>query len=54
MLFGGDGPHCFERKTSREYKKEKPSPFLKKFLGQSQPSTTEPETEKVEVILFMA
>ena len=27
MLFGGDGTHCFARKTSRDYKKEKPSPF---------------------------
>ena len=33
MLFGGDGTHCFARKTSRDY--EKPSPFLKKFLRQS-------------------
>ena len=31
MLFGGDGTHCFARKTSRDYEKEKPSPFLKKF-----------------------
>ena len=27
MLFGGDGTHCFARKTSRDYQKEKPSPF---------------------------
>ena len=27
MLFGGDGTHCFARKTSRDYEKEKPSPF---------------------------
>ena len=26
MLFGGDGTHCFARKTSRDYEKEKPSP----------------------------
>ena len=32
MLFGGDGTHCFARKTSRDYEKEKPSPFLKKIL----------------------
>ena len=37
MLFGGDGTHCFARKTSRDY--EKPSPFLKKFLRQSQSPT---------------
>ena len=41
LLFGGDGTHCFARKTSRDY--EKPSPFLNKFLPQSQPSTSEPE-----------
>ena len=35
MLFGGDGTHCFARKSSRDY--EKPSPFLKKF---SPPITT--------------
>ena len=32
--------------TSRDYEKEKPSPFLKKFLHQSQPSTSEPELKK--------
>ena len=46
MLFGGDGTHCFARKTSRDYEKGKPSPFLKKFLQQSQPSTSEPEPKK--------
>ena len=49
MLFGGDGTPCFARKTSRDYKKEKPSPFLKKFLRQSQPSTFEPETNKLKM-----
>ena len=44
MLFGGDGTHCFARKRSRDY--EKPSPFLKKFLRQSQPSTSEREPKK--------
>ena len=44
MLFGGDGTHCFARKTSSDY--EKPSPFLKKFLRQSQPSTSEREPKK--------
>ena len=29
MLFGGDGTHCFARKTSRNYEKENPSPLLK-------------------------
>ena len=49
MLFGGDGTHCFARKTSRDYEKEKPSPFLKKLLRQSQPSTSEPEPKKVQI-----
>ena len=48
MLFGGDGTHCFARKTSRDY--EKPSPFLKKFLRQSQPSTSEPEPKKTNQV----
>ena len=34
ISFGGDGTHCFARKTSRDYEKRKPSPFLKKFLRQ--------------------
>ena len=44
MLFGGDRTLCFARKTSRGY--EKPSPFLMKFLRQSQPSTSEREPKK--------
>ena len=43
ILFGSHGTHCFARKTSRDYEKEKPYPFLKKFLRQSQSSTSEPE-----------
>ena len=27
MLFGGDGTHCFARKTSRDYEKGKPFHF---------------------------
>ena len=46
MLFGVDGTHCFAKKSSRSYEKEKPSPFLKKFLRQSQPSTSEREPKK--------
>ena len=46
MLFGGDGTHCFAIKTSRDYEKEKPSPFLKKFLRQSQASRSEREPKK--------
>ena len=49
VLFGGDGTHCFARKMSRDYKKEKPSPFLKKFLHQSQPLTSEPEPKNVKM-----
>ena len=43
VLFGGDGTHCFARKTSRDY--ERPSTFLKKLLRQSQSSTSEPEAK---------
>ena len=46
MLFGGDGTHYFARKTSRDYKKERPSPFLKKFLREAQPSTSKREPKK--------
>ena len=46
MLFAGDGTHCFARKTSRDYEIGKPSPFVKNFLRQSQPSTSELETKK--------
>ena len=53
MLFGGNDTHCFARKTSRDYEKEKPSPYLKKFLRQSDSSTSEPEPKKAEVIPFL-
>ena len=46
MLFGGDGTHCFARKTSHDYGKEKTAPFLQKLLRQSQPSTSELEPKK--------
>ena len=46
MLFGGDGTRCFARKMSGDYKEEKSNPFLKKFLRQSQPSTSELEPKK--------
>ena len=48
MLFGGDGTHCFARKTSRDHEKGKPSAFLKTCLLQSQPSTSdlEPKNDK--------
>ena len=57
MLLGGDGTHCFigfAGKMSRDYEKEKPSRFLRKFLRPSEPSTSEPETKKAEVIQSMA
>ena len=53
MLFDCDGTHCFTRKTSRDYEKEKPSPFLKKFLRQSQPSTSELVPKKVKTSPIM-
>ena len=46
LLFGGDGTHCSARKTSRDYEKEKPSPFFENFRRQSQPNTSEPEPKK--------
>ena len=49
MLFGGDGTHCFARRTSRDYEKGKPSPFLKKCLRQTQPSTSELEPKKRQI-----
>ena len=48
MLFGDDGTHRFARKWSRDYEKEKLSPFLKKFLRQSQSSLSEAEPKKVK------
>ena len=53
LLFGGDGTHCFAKKTSRDYKKRKSSHFLQKFLHKSQQNTSEAEPKKVEVIPFM-
>ena len=53
MLFGGDGTHCFARNTRRDYEKEKPSPYLKKILRQSDPSASEPEPKKSEVFPFV-
>ena len=53
MLSGSDGTHCFAKKSSRDYEKGKPSPFLKKFLRQSQPSTSERESKKDKASLKM-
>ena len=36
LMFVGDGTLCLARETSRDYEKEKPSPFLKNFIRQSQ------------------
>ena len=47
ILFGGDGTHCFATKTSRDY--EGLSPFSRKLLRQSQPSTSEPEPKKFKM-----
>ena len=49
MSFGGDSTLCCARKTSRDYENEKLSPFLKKFLHQSDPSTSKPEPKKVKM-----
>ena len=53
LLFGGDGTNCFARMTSRVYEKQKPSRFLRNFLRQSQPSTSEPEPKKVKMSPIM-
>ena len=50
MLFGDDGTICFARNTGRDKEKEKPSPILKKFLRQSQPSTSEPEPKRLKSV----
>ena len=49
LLFGGDGTHCFARKTSRNYEKEKLYPFLLKFRRQSQPSRSEREPKTGQI-----
>ena len=49
MLFGCDDTHCFAKKSSRDYEKEKPAPFLKKILLQSQPGTSEREPKKSQI-----
>ena len=54
MLFVGDGTPCFAGKTSRDYEKEKRSPFLKKFHRQSQSSTPEREPKKQKFFPFTA
>ena len=47
MLFDGDGTHCFARKTSRDYEKEKPSPFFEEnFSANHNQNTSKPETKK--------
>ena len=54
ILFGGDGTLSSARKTSDDYGKVKPSPFLKKFFRRSQPSTSEREPKKAEINPIMA
>ena len=44
-LFGGNGTHCLHESRLRK----KTSPFLKKILRQSQPSTSECEPKKVKM-----
>ena len=54
FLFGGDGSHRFAKKTKCDNEKEKPSPFSKKFISQSQSSTPELVPKKTKIIPFMA
>ena len=54
MLVGGDGKHCFARKVSRDYKKDKTYPLLQKFRRQSESSTPEHEQKKPRNIPCMA
>ena len=44
MLFGGDGTHCFARKMSRDYEKEKPSPFFNNH-NQAPPNQKQKKTK---------
>ena len=53
-VFGKDGTHCFAKKTTRDYEKEKPSPFLKNIFRQTQSTTTKPEPEKEKITKYMA
>ena len=51
MLFGGDGTHCFARKTSRDYKKEKPSPVWRNFSSnhnQAHPNLNQKGLKRVQ------
>ena len=52
MLFGGDGTRCFAKKTSRDYKKGKSTPFLKKFsvnYNQAHPNLNQKRTNWVQI-----
>ena len=44
---------ALQKKTSRDYEKEKQFPFLLKYLRQSQSSTPEPEPKKAKILPFM-
>ena len=52
MLFGDDGTLWFVKKSNRDYKNKKLSPFLKKFLHQAQSTTLElePKKQKLNVL----
>ena len=54
MLVGCDGTHCFKGKTNRDYGKEKPARFLRKFIHQSDSSTPKSESTKANFFPFMA
>ena len=54
VLFDGKDTHCFVRKKSRDYQREKTSTFLKNFLRQSKSRTSEPEPKRAKLTSFMA
>ena len=54
MLFGGAGTHCFARKMSRDYEKEKPSPFFEEVTPPITIKHTRTRAKNAETNPFMA
>ena len=54
VLLAGDGRYRFVRNSSRDYKKEKNSPFLKMFLRQSQGRIPQLAPKEAKINPFMA
>ena len=48
MLFGGDGTHCFARKTSRDYERPSPFPFSANH-NQAHPNLNQKRTNEVQI-----